>query len=105
MLISDRKFRLWMSCAVLIGVGMAVAVLLNEPVQHERASSREVVIDMPPRPLDFSAYATPASITAAYGPYYQVGGARCTTISPGFTIPGAKLEDPVYCRALLARSN
>jgi hypothetical protein len=45
MLISDKKIRLWMSCAVLIGVGMAVAVLLNEPVQHERASSREVVIE------------------------------------------------------------
>jgi hypothetical protein len=43
---SIKKIRLWISCAVLIGAGMAVAVFLNEPA-HERAANREVVIDMP----------------------------------------------------------
>ena len=38
--ISDKKIRLWVNCAVLIGVGMAMVVLLNEPTQHERAAAR-----------------------------------------------------------------
>ena len=91
MLISDKKIRLWMSCAVLIGVGMAVAVLLNEPAQHERAASREVVIDMP----------------AALVLYYRVEDLRCVPPSPpGFTDLHPEdwpLDNQAYCQALVAR--
>jgi hypothetical protein len=85
MLISDKKIRLWVSCAVLIGVGMAMAVLLNEPVQHERVSSREVVIDMP------------AKFYPGGSVYYSGPAGHCINPPEGATLEGPGWEIDTSC--------
>jgi hypothetical protein len=56
---------------------MAMAVLLNEPTQHERAASREVVMDMP-----------------RYG--FSCDSSSCLPLAPWLLLPSAHWQnDPV----------
>ncbi len=71
MLISDKKIRLWMSCAVL----------------RSRAASREVVIAMPPTPVTAYYSNEHARCIPAPPPVFALDG------------PGWKLDNFVACQA------
>ena len=46
----------------MLVIAVAVIALLNQPIEHERAASKEVVIDMPSHNgVDLSLYSCPVN--------------------------------------------